>query len=123
MANINWPTANQFPQVPQKGFQETVQVGIIRSPMDMGPAKVRRRNARVSTMNLSFILTTLQTQTLETFIKSDIRGVARFNFPHPRLLGTTVEARIIPQGEGEFYTLTYLAPGYWSASLTFEILP
>lgn len=119
----SWPTANNFPQVPQKGFQESVGVNIIRSPMDKGPAKQRLLGQRPSTMQLQFILTTAQTQTLETFVKSTIRGVQRFSFPHPRILNTTIECRLVPQQDGEFYKLQYLAPGYWQTSLTFEILP
>lgn len=119
----SWPTANNFPQVPQKGFQESVGVNVIRSPMDKGPAKQRLRGQRPSTMQLQFILTTAQTQTLETFIRTTIRGVQRFSFPHPRILNTTIECRLVPQQDGEFYKLQYLAPGYWQTSLTFEILP
>jgi hypothetical protein len=122
MAILSWPTANSFPQSPQKGFSESIGVNIIRSPMDAGPAKQRRRSQRPSTMDLSFILTTAQTQTLETFVFNDLEGVRRFNFQHPRLY-TTVEVRIVPQSEGELFRLQYLAPGYWQASLKFEILP
>jgi hypothetical protein len=122
MAILSWPTANSFPQSPQKGFSESIGVNIIRSPMDAGPAKQRRRSQRPSTMDLSFILTTAQTQTLETFVFNDLEGVKRFNFQHPRLY-TTVEVRIVPQSEGELFRLQYLAPGYWQASLKFEILP
>lgn len=122
MAIPQWPTANNFPQSPQKGFSESVGVNVIRSPMDAGPAKQRRRAKRPSTMDLSFILTTAQTQTLESFIENDLEGVRRFNFTHPRLY-TTVEVRIVPQSEGEFFRLQYLAPGYWQTSMKFEILP
>jgi hypothetical protein len=73
-------------------------------------------------MDLSFILTTAQTTTLETFIKDTLLGVKRFSFLHPRT-AATVEARIIPSGDGEFFKLQYLAPGYWNTSLKFEILP
>ena len=122
MAILSWPTANSFPQSPKKGFSESIGINIIRSPMDAGPAKQRRRSQRPSTMDLSFILTTAQTQTLETFVFNQLEGVKRFNFQHPRLY-TTVEARIVPQSEGELFRLQYLAPGYWQASLKFEILP
>lgn len=122
MAIPTWPTINSFPQVPQKGFTESVGMNIIRSNMDAGPAKQRRRGSRPSTMDLSFIMTTAQTQTLETFILTDLGGVKRFTFKHPRL-GTTIETRIVPQSEGEFFRLQYLAPGYWTTSLKFEILP
>lgn len=122
MAIPQWPTANSFPQSPQKGFSESVGVNVVRSPMDAGPAKQRRRAKRPSTMDLSFILTTAQTQTLESFIENDLEGVRRFGFLHPRL-NTQVEVRIVPQSEGEFFRLQYLAPGYWQTSMKFEILP
>lgn len=122
MAIAQWPTADNFPQSPQKGFSESVGVNVIRSPMDAGPAKQRRRSRRPSTMDLSFILTTAQTQILEDFITNTIEGVRRFGFLHPRL-NSVVEARIVPQSEGEFFRLQYLAPGYWQTSMKFEILP
>lgn len=116
----SWPTT--LPQVPQKGFSESIGISIIRSPMDSGPAKQRVRGKRANTMDLSFILTTTQVTTLENFIKNTIYGVARFGFPHPRL-DTIVEARIVPQGDGEFFKVQYLAPGYWQTSMKFEVLP
>lgn len=122
MAIPSWPTINNFPQVPQKGFTESVGVNIIRSQTDAGPAKQRVRSRRPSTMQLSFIMTTEQAATLETFVRDTIRGTKRFNFPHPRT-NTNVEVRIVPQGDGEFYQLQYLAPGYWQTSINFEILP
>ena len=122
MAILSWPTTGNFPQGPQKGFSESIGVNVIRSPMDAGPAKQRRRSERPSTMDVNFMLTTAQTQTLETFVFVDLEGVRRFNFVHPRL-NTTIEARIVPQSEGELFRLQYLAPGYWQANLKFEILP
>lgn len=123
MAIPSWPSANNFPQVPQKGFTESVGINVIRSQTDAGPAKQRVRARRPDTMQLSFILTTAQCDTLETFIKDTIRGTKRFNFPHPRKLGTTVEVRIVPQQDGQFFQLEYLAPGFWQTQMTFEVMP
>jgi len=120
MAVPTWPAT--LPQSPQKDFTENVGINIIRSSMDSGPAKQRLRSRRPTTMTLSFIMTTAQTQTLESFINTDLLGVKRFNFKHPRL-GTTVECRLVPQGEGQFFSLQYRAPGYWQTNLQFEILP
>jgi hypothetical protein len=127
MAVLSWPST--LPQVPQKGFTESVGINIIRSSTDAGPAKQRRRGSRPNEMNLTFIMTTAQTQTLETFIKNlptdtpaGISGTNRFTFTHPRLY-TSTEVRIVPQSGGEFFNLQYLAPGYWSTSIRFEILP
>jgi hypothetical protein len=120
MAILPWHT--NLPQVPQKDFQETVGINIIRTNMDMGPAKQRLRSKRPSTLQLNFIMTKAQTETLESFIITDLAGVKRFSWTHPRT-GASIECRIVPQGEGEFYTLNYLAPDYYQVNLKFEILP
>jgi acetylornithine deacetylase/succinyl-diaminopimelate desuccinylase-like protein len=122
MAIPSWPSSNNFPQVPQKGFTESVGINILRSATDAGPAKQRVRGRRPSTMQLSFIMTDQHAEMLETFVKDTIRGTKRFNFLHPRTKGT-VEVRIVPQQDGEFFQLQYLAPGYWQTQINFEILP
>lgn len=107
---------------PQKGFTETGGVLVIRSPMDKGPAKIRKRGAKSSVLSLTFLMTETQVTTLENFIQNTIKGTARFGFTHPRK-NTTVETRIVPQSEGEMYNLTYAAPGFYNVSLQLEILP
>lgn len=116
---IQWPET--LPQVPQKGFTESVGVVIIRSQTDLGPAKQRVRGKRPTELNLTFILTTEQTTELESFIKNTISGVMPFQFTHPRTQ-TLVDVRIVPNNS-EFYQLQYIAPGYWNATLKFEVLP
>ena len=118
--SITWHP--DLPQVPQKGYTETGGVLVIRTPMDSGPAKMRKRGAKPQTLNMSFLMTSAQVTTLETFVKTTIQGTIRFGFPHPRL-NTMSEVRIVPQGEGDYYTLSYVAPGYYTVQLTLEILP
>lgn len=114
-----WPAS--LPQVPQKGFTESGGPRIVRTQMDAGIAKQRYKGLGVSTLNLTFILTTAQVATFEDFVQSTIRGVARFGFTHPRTQ-QTVETRIVPKSE-EMYSLSYLAPGYWTLNLQMEVLP
>lgn len=114
-----WPAG--LPQVPQKGFTESGGPRIVRTQMDAGIAKQRYKGLGVSNLSLSFILTTEQVATFEDFVQSTIHGVARFGFPHPRTQ-QTVEARIVAKGE-DMYSLSYLAPGYWTLSLSLEVLP
>jgi hypothetical protein len=116
-----WPAA-PFPQNPQRGYQETVGINIVRSAMDAGPAKQRLRSKRPSSMALQFLLTSSQVTELESFIQNTIKGVKRFSFTHPRTK-LTVECRLVPQNEGQFFTLSYVAPDYYNASLQFEVLP
>ena len=115
-----WPPS--LPQSPQKGFTETGGVLILRTPMDAGPAKQRRRGEKPQVLQVSYVMTTEQTQVLEEFVKTTLQGTARFGLNHPRL-NTTVEVRIVPQSSGELYTFSYIAPGYWNVGLQLEILP
>lgn len=116
---FQWPTT--LPQVPQKGFTESVGVAVLRSQTDLGPAKQRVRGKRPTELNLTFILTSQQTTELETFVKETIAGVSPFQFTHPRTQ-ELVDVRIV-SNSGEFYQLQYIAPGYWNANLKFEVMP
>jgi len=127
--NLNLPQwKSTLPATPQKGYTESIGVNVIRSPMDQGPAKQRRRGKMPDQLSVSYIMTTQQVETLQTFINNDLGGVRRFNYPHPRLstyatLSTWKEVRIVPASGSEFFKLSYVAPGYWSLSLTIEVLP
>jgi hypothetical protein len=114
-----WPAS--LPQVPQKGYTEDIGVNVLRTPMDAGPAKMRRRSRKPAIMNVTFFLTTAQVATLENFVTNTIGGVARFGFTHPRTK-VQVETRIVPQ-DSVYYKLQYVGPGYYTASMQFEILP
>jgi len=120
MAIQSWPST--LPQVPQRGYTETLGSNIQRTTMDAGPAKMRYRGKRPDMLNVQFLMTSAQVSTLENFTQNIIFGTRRFTFTHPRK-NTTVEVRIVPQQEGTLYTLTYAAPGYYTVSLQFEILP
>lgn len=121
MAIASWIT-QALPQVPQKGFTESVGVNVLKTSMDSGPAKLRYRGAKPTTLSVQFLMTTTQVSTLESFIINTLKGVKRFNFTHPRTQ-QVVEVRIVPQQDGQLYTSAYVAPGYWNISLQFEILP
>jgi hypothetical protein len=127
MAVELWPAT--LPKQPQKGYSESIGSNIIRSPMDAGPAKQRRRSASPAQLEVSWILSTTQLAALDTFIETKIGGgVNRFKFPHPRLStyatqSTWKDVRMVPQGQGELYKLQYLAPEYWQVSTKLEVLP
>lgn len=120
MAVPVWPVT--LPQNPQKGYNETGGVLVVRSPMDKGPPKQRYRGKSGGMLNLTFFMTSDQFDTFEDFVNNVIRGVARFQFPHPRT-ETTVDVRIVPSGEGQLYQLQYLGPGFWNVTLQLEVLP
>lgn len=115
-----WPTA--LPQSPQKGYSETGGVLAMRTPMDAGPAKLRRRGQKPQMLNVTFLMTSAQVVVFEDFVKNTIKGVARFGFAHPRT-GSIAEVRIIPEGEGNLYNMSYTAPGYYTLQFQLEVLP
>jgi len=120
-----WPPS--LPQYPERNYSETLGVNVIRTPMDSGPAKVRYRSNRPQTLNVQYTLSKTQVDTLETFLLTTIKGVLRFSYPHPRLSsGTTYvmrEVRVVPQQDGQLFTLQYVAPDYYKIGLQLEILP
>lgn len=91
----------------------------IRSPMDVGPPKLRRRSTSAPTSFAgSMFLTTAQAATFETFYKTTLaHGTLPFTWYHPRTRASVDmtfvgDPELIPQGGGE-----------WLLNLTVEILP
>lgn len=121
MATYTWPTS--LPQKPLRdGFSEVGGVNVIRTPMDKGPARTRRLSRLVKPIQVTFLMTKAQVVTLEDFVENTLFGVRRFNFTHPRKL-TAIEVRIVPGGEGVFYTLSPLSVDFWQVSMSLEVLP
>lgn len=118
--SYTWPAG--LPQCVRTNYSESQGVLILRTPMDAGPAKMRRRGNKPTVLGVTFNMTNAQLGTLETFVKTTISGTARFGFPEPRS-GSMVEARIIPGSEGELYSISYLGPSFYAVSMQLEILP
>ncbi len=115
-----WPPG--LPQRVERGFTESIGINVIRTPNDAGPAKIRRRSTRPSSMSVTMLMTTDQVDILEDFINITLLGTARFEYTHPRT-EDTVEVRIVPGQDGTMFNCTYRAPEYWMVSMQWEILP
>lgn len=112
-----WPATLPAPSI--NSFQETPPDNLIRSNMDKGPAKVRRRTtANVRPIQFTLMLTEAQVAILDTFFNTTVFGGAEeFDYTHPRT-GDAVSARFVspPQymeKEGVVY----------GASISLEIMP
>jgi hypothetical protein len=112
-----------LPQSPlMNQFRENISVNIIRSPMDLGVAKQRRRSSNPSVLDIGYIFTAANVTTFETFVLETIKGVARFNYTHPRTL-EAVEVRIIPKSDGTLYSVEKQATDIFMVNFQLEILP
>lgn len=109
-----WPTS--LPQTPlQEGFSEELPRVTITTPMDAGPAKVRRRfTAGVTKYTMEFDLTTAQRATFITFFETTtLGGSIKFDFPDP-VTGSVTDFRFdqakgtpqIKSLSGNIYRLT-----------------
>lgn len=81
--SANWP--DTLPQAwLNEGYQETLPDVMIRTQMDAGPAKVRRRfTCQVTPIKARLLLTTTEKGYLETFFNTTTAGGSlSFTFPH-----------------------------------------
>ena len=93
MASIDWPST--LPKPLSDSYVATPPDGSISTQMDSGPVKKRRRyTAAPRLFSLSFLLTSSQRTTLDTFWLITTRmGTLRFNFAHP-ITGVVAESRL-----------------------------
>jgi hypothetical protein len=111
-----WPAG--LPQASLlEGALETVQDATVRTEMDVGPAKRRRRyTAVVRRFSVPLILTLDQVATLETFYDSTLSGgVDAFDWLHPRT-GASVSLAFVSR-----YQLQPIGAGYYRALLELEL--
>jgi hypothetical protein len=115
-----WPSSVPFKPV-LSSYQEQKQSQVLRSDMDIGPPKSRRRfTAAAVTVQLEWLWTVAQLSDFETFFETDLEGGSLpFDGVHPRT-GAAAKLRF-----AEPYTPQY--SGYeqtpWKVLAKLEVLP
>jgi hypothetical protein len=114
---VAWP--NTLPAPLLDSFSESPPDNILRTSMDKGPDKVRRRTtADVRPVAFSLMLTKAELQTLDDFyVVTTFSGSVEFDFEHPRTLATVSARFVEPPAYSERGGVAYLA------SVSLEILP
>jgi len=109
---VAWPATLE---VNRDGYSETKPKRSMRSPMEIGPAKVRKRSSMaIRPVKLSLFLTEAQTVTLDDFYDDNESLV--FDFVNPRT-GVTERARFTSEPD-------YAArETMWDVSIEMELLP
>ena len=118
MADIQWPTS--LPQNPNDdSFGEELGENTVRTQMEVGPPKVRRRHtAAVDSMPVSFDMTDSQLATLKTFFRTTTKdGSLVFDFTHP-ITAATEEWRFLTAPK-----IRYIGPDWHEVSFALEKLP
>lgn len=85
MADIDWP-ATLYGYILADGFQEITPDNLIRTEMEVGPAKVRRRGtAAVRKFSVQMFFTAAKLATFETFyVTTSKNGSLAFSYYAPR---------------------------------------
>lgn len=112
-----WPS--ELPSYPLlRGFSETLPDTLIRTSMDEGPAKVRRRtSAGVTNITCSYLLNTAQlTELMDFYNLFTWGGSLSFTHMHPRGINVTCRFRRPP-------VITMKNSNYFKVDVEFEILP
>ena len=123
MAVYRWPTT--LPQVPEfNGYKRSLPNNLIRSSMDTGSDKVRKRGRfKPEVVSATYILDNTQKTTLENFVHDSLaEGAICFNWPHPEL-NKLVRARLKAGSNGIFDIQPYNTSLMWQVSLELEIWP
>lgn len=118
-----WPLA--IPQRPlRNGYSDTAPNNLLRSDMETGPAKVRRRgNARPHVAQVTYIMSNEESAVFEEFaIVTLAGGSLAFDWWHP-VLERYVRARLLTGEEGLF-TRTYFSESLkWQYAISIEYWP
>ena len=118
MPNSIWPPG--LPQRPLwEGWQEEIRSQTVEAPMDVGPAKIRRRTSvQMRDIVACYVFTDAQKSTLISFYLDTLLGGAlRFDWPHPHL--GVVQARI--KAKEPLAIGDKIAPNAWRISIPLEV--
>lgn len=119
MVNPLWPAS--LPQLAAvDGYQESPPDTALRTKMDTGPDKIRRRfTAGVRPLSVQLDLTKVQVETLDVFyVTTTAGGALRFDWVGPRNQ-TTVEMRFV---RPPVYR-PLASDVAWRATLQLEVMP
>lgn len=117
---VAWP-ATVPTDVLEDSFAESPPENTIRSPMETGPAKLRRRaTSAVRPVSWRQNLTTAQVADVDTFaVTTTKNGSIDFTRAHPRT-GSSVTMRFLAMPS---YAPAAGTPGRWLVSFSCEVLP
>ena len=113
-----WPSQLQQ-KLNEDGFSYNIGPTVVRTEMDIGPAKVRRRFTKsVDTLTAIINLTVSEYSVFTYFYDTTLNGGSTtFNFLHP-ITGATIEARFVSDP-----SIRSIGGDKFQASMEWEILP
>jgi len=124
MATPAWPSS-----LPQKfnadGFQMGMGDGRLRSETDTGPGKMRQRfSAVMKPMSGQMMMDDDQLVAFRDFLDDDLEGgTLAFTFPRQLTDSSSPSTDLLVTLADDMPSWTSAAPGWWSVSLTLNVMP
>lgn len=118
MTDPIWPET--LPTAPlASGFMESLPNTVLRTQMEMGPAKTRQRStAGAGKLSLGFLLTAAQVATLRVFYQTTLAGGSlRFQMMHPVTTENILCRFLKPPAHAA------ISPARFKVLLELEVLP
>lgn len=120
--SATWPSALPLPLL--EGYELKPKSGVVRTPMEAGPARQRRRFRRTPTMiPQSWLMTRSEFGLFELWFSDAIDGGAAW-FDGPAANGTglpTVQLQFVGGADREPYTAKPVGGGLWRVTATLEV--
>lgn len=115
-----WPP--DLPRQPlQSDYKEMPPNLVLRTSMEYGPPKMRRRcSSNMKTFSVSYVLRDAQKAVLEEFL--ELAAGASFWFPQPKGSAELL-VRHLPDSEDAACTFSTNGPNRWSVTLKMEAWP
>ncbi len=119
---VAWPAS-----LPQSAFLKVAEVrqsAVIRTAMDSGPAKLRRRfTAAVRNLDVAMFLDGTQKATFDTFFNTTLaEGALSFDWTDP-VTDSTISMRFREPATWNQIRTGTVANRLWQADLALEVLP
>ncbi len=123
MATVAWPAALPL-RVYGGGYQETRVDALLRTPLELGPAKVRRRHTATQQLRrLTIELHQSERAAWDAFLNSIAGGADAFTWKNP-VTGATEKVRLLmPEGGITLQQAASRGPLRWTLQLELEIVP
>lgn len=118
--SVNWPTA--LPSVNLTGWKYTKQSAVLKSEMEIGPPKRRKRaTSHWAVLTGTLDLTQAQFEAFTAFVETDLKGgIEYINWPD-FISGNTKLAALSVDSKGELYTVTQTSENTFRVQLKLEI--
>jgi hypothetical protein len=116
---VTWPTSLPVEPIPDS-ISETPPKLSVRTEMDAGPAKVRRRfSSGVRLFEVAYMFSPAEMDIWELFYEETIfDGTMSFSYPHPRKWGTMINVRLTDTPQYK-----HKGAGYYDVVMKLEQIP